>query len=184
LLSSFDSIRLNIENIESDGDEFHIDGYSSIANLKVNHSKIASKDVVIRNARFDYRFLLGEDFISLDSTSTVQLNQIKFHPYLAYETEEDTIYKMNIRIPKMQAQHFITSLPDGLFTNFQGMLASGSFDYKLDFMFNKNKPEDIVFDSKLNKENLRIYRFGQANLGMANLNTEPLLTMYVSVLFL
>jgi membrane peptidoglycan carboxypeptidase len=35
-------------------------------------------------------------------------------------------------------------------------------------MFNKNKPETIVFDSKLNKENLRIYRFGQANLGKMN----------------
>ena len=67
---------------------------------------------------------------------------------MAYETEEDPVYKMNIRIPKMQAQDFISSLPDGLFTNVQGMLASGNFDYKLDFMFNKNKPETIIFDSK------------------------------------
>ena len=168
LISSFDSIHLNVENIESDGDEFHIDGYSSIANLKVNHPKIASKDVIIRNARFDYRLLLGEDFISVDSSSSIQLNKIKIQPYLAYETEEDTVYKMNIRIPKMQAQDFISSLPDGLFTNVQGMLTSGNFDYKLDFMFNKNKPETIIFDSKLNKENLRIFRFGQANLSKMN----------------
>jgi hypothetical protein len=168
LISSFDSIRLNIEDIDRDGDELHIDGYAAIANLKVNHPKIASKDVVIKNARFDYRFLLGSDFISVDSTSTVEFNKIKFHPYLAYETEEDTIYKLKINIPKMKAQDFITSLPDGLFTNFQGMQASGNFDYKLDFMFNKNKPNTIVFDSKLNKENLRITKFGQANLNKLN----------------
>jgi hypothetical protein len=68
----------------------------------------------------------------------------------------------------MKAQDFITSLPDGLFTNFQGMQASGSFDYKLDFMFNKNKPKDIILDSQLNKENLRITKFGQANLNKIN----------------
>ncbi|MNQ07222.1 Penicillin-binding protein 1F [compost metagenome] len=168
LVSSFDSIRLNIDNIDRDGDELHIDGFTSIANLKVNHPKIASKDVVIKNARFDYRFLLGSDFISVDSSSTVEFNKIKFHPYLAYETAEDTIYKLKVAIPKMKAQDFITSLPDGLFTNFQGMQASGSFDYKLDFMFNKNKPKDIVLDSQLNKENLRITKFGQANLNKIN----------------
>jgi hypothetical protein len=35
-----------------------------------------------------------------------------------------------VDLPKMKAQDFI-SLPDGLFTHFQGMEATGSFDYKL-----------------------------------------------------
>jgi hypothetical protein len=34
----------------------------------------------------------------------------------------------------MKAQDFI---PDGLFTHFQGMEAEGTFDYELDFKFNK-----------------------------------------------
>ncbi|TRX02072.1 transglycosylase domain-containing protein [Flavobacterium gawalongense] len=168
LKSSFDSIRLNIQNIDKDGDELHIDGFMAITNLKINHQKIASKDVILKNAKFDYRFLLGSDFISIDSTSTVQFNKIKFHPYLAYETEEDTIYKLKVAIPKMKAQDFISSLPDGLFTHFQGMEANGNFDYKLDFMFNKNKPNQLVFDSKLNKENLKITKYGEANLNKLN----------------
>jgi hypothetical protein len=168
LKSSFESIRLNIENIDKDGDELHIDGFMAIANLKVNHPKIASKDVVIKNAKFDYRFLLGSDFISIDSTSTVQFNKVKFHPYVAYETEEDTIYKLKVAIPKMKAQDFIASLPDGLFTHFQGMEAEGNFDYNLNFMFNKNKPNQLVFDSKLNKENLKITKYGEANLNKLN----------------
>ncbi|RTY81966.1 glycosyl transferase [Flavobacterium sp. ZB4P23] len=168
LKSSFDSIRLNIQNIDKDGDELHIDGFMAIANLKLNHPKIASKDVLLKNAKFDYRFLLGSDFISIDSTSTVQLNKIKFHPYVAYETEKDTIYKLKVNIPKMNAQDFITSLPDGLFANFQGMKASGTFDYKLDFAFNQNKPNQLVFDSKLKKENLKITKYGEANLNKLN----------------
>lgn len=168
LKSSFDSIRINIQNIDKSGGELHFDGFASIANLMINHKKIANKDVVIKNAKFDFRFLLGSDFISIDSSSTVQFNKVKFHTYLAYETEEDTIYKLKVAIPKMKAQDFIVSLPDGLFTHFQGMEAEGNFEYKLDFMFNKNKPNRLVFDSKLKKENLKITKYGEANLNKLN----------------
>ena len=168
LKSSFDSIHLNIQNIDKSGGELHLDGFASITNLMINHKKIANKNVVIKNARFDYRFLLGSDFVSIDSSSTVQFNKVKFHPYLAYETQEDTIYKLKIAIQKMKAQDFIVSLPDGLFTHFQGMQAEGNFEYKLDFMFNKNKPNQLVFDSNLKKENLKITKYGEANLNKIN----------------
>jgi hypothetical protein len=168
LVSSFDSIRLNIENIDKTRGELHIDGFASIVNLKLNHPKIASKDVVIKNARFDYRLLLGSDFISVDSSSTVHFNRIKFHPYLAYETAQDTVYKMKVQIPKMKAQDFISSLPDGLFTHFQGMEADGTFDYNLNFEYTKNKPNNLVFDSNIRKENLKITKYGEANLNKLN----------------
>lgn len=168
LKASFDSVRLKVDNIDMDGGELHIDGFTSVANLHVNHPKVASKDVVIRNARFDYRFLLGENFVSVDSASTVTLNKVKFHPYLSYATESDTIYQLKVDIPKIKAQDFITSLPTGLFTHFEGMEAEGSFSYRLDFKFNKNNPKDLVFDSSLKKENLRITKYGEANLNKLN----------------
>ena len=168
LKSSFDSIHLNIQNIDKSGGELHLDGFASITNLMINHKKIANKNVVIKNSRFDFRFLLGSDFVSMDSSSTVQFNKVKFHPYLAYETQEDTIYKLKIAIQKIKAQDFIISLPDGLFTHFQGMQAEGNFEYKLDFMFNKNKPNQLVFDSNLKKENLKITKYGEANLNKIN----------------
>jgi hypothetical protein len=170
LKASFDSIRFNVQNIDMSHGELHFDGYSSITNLKVNHKRIANKDVNIKNARFDFRFLLGSNFISIDSSSTFQFNKIKIHPYLSYNTEEDTVYKLKINSPKMKTQDFISSLPDGLFTHFQGMEATGDFDYKLDFMFNKNKPNTIVFKSNVNKHNLNITKYG--NIDLAKLNGE------------
>ena len=168
LKSSLDSIHLSVQNIDKSGGELHINGSVSIVNLMINHAKIARKDVVIKNARFDYRFLLGSNFVSVDSSSTVQFNKIKFHPYLAYETQEDTIYKLKVSIPKMKAQDFIASLPDGLFTHFQGMQTEGDFEYKLDYRFNKNKPNQLLFDSNLKKENLKITKYGEANLNKIN----------------
>lgn len=169
--AGFDSIRLNVSNIEMDGGKLHIDGFTSIVNFTVNHPKIATKDVVIKKAKFDYNLLFGEDFIAVDSTSSVTLNKMKFSPYVFYQkTKEDKnqIYALKVKIPKMKAQDFIVSLPEGLFTNFEGMEAEGDFSYDLDFLYNKNKPSELVFDSKLNKENLKITKYGEANLSKLN----------------
>jgi hypothetical protein len=162
--ASFDSIRFKVTNMDMDSGELHLDGFTSISNFTINHPKIASKDVVIKNANFNYNLLFGENFIAIDSSSTVQLNKIKFNPYVSYNNETDKIYTLKIAIPKMKAQDFITSLPDGLFTHFEGMEATGNFNYNLNFVFNKNKPNAIVFDSKLDKENLKITKYGEANL--------------------
>lgn len=168
LLSSFDSIHLNIAKIEMESGELHIDGFSSIANLTVKHPKIASKEVVVKKALFDYRFLFGEHFMAIDSSSTIQMNEVKIHPFAEYNTEEDTIYKLRVAIPKMKAQQFIMSLPKGLFSHFEGMETQGNFEYKLDYKFVKNKPKQLVFESKLTKENLRILKYGEANLSKLN----------------
>ncbi len=169
LKSGFDSIRVNVQRIDMDGDELHIEGFAAISDFIVNHPKIAKKDVIIDNARFDYHFLFGPDFMAIDSTSSIQFNKVKLKPFAQYSIADDTIYTVKARIPKMQAQDFITSLPKGLFTHFEGMEAEGSFSYNLDFVYNKNKPKDLVFDSSLKKDGLKITKYGEADL--AKLNT-------------
>jgi hypothetical protein len=168
LKAGFKSIHFNLDNLSMDSGELHIDGYSSIQNLMVNHPKIASKDVVVKNARFDYRWIVGPRFMALDSTSTVQLNNIKCNPYVSYTNETDKIYAFKLTIPKMKANDFITSLPTGLFRHFEGMEAQGHFSYALNFEYNDHKPNDIIFDSKLKPEGLKITKYGEADLNKIN----------------
>jgi hypothetical protein len=47
------------------------------------------------------------------------------------------------------------------------MEAEGSFAYKLDFEYNKNKPNTLIFDSKLKKQNIKITKYA-ANLTKLN----------------
>ncbi|MBF6641629.1 transglycosylase domain-containing protein [Flavobacterium sp. J49] len=168
LKTGFQSIHFNLENLSMYSGELHIDGYSSIQNLRVNHAKIASKDVVIKNARFDYRWIIGPRFMALDSTSTVQLNNIKCHPYVSYTNETDKIYALKLAIPKMTANDFITSLPTGLFRHFEGMEAQGNFSYALNFEYNNHKPNDIIFESQLKPEGIKITKYGEADLNKIN----------------
>ena len=168
LKTGFQSIHFNLENLAMDSGELHIDGYSSIRGLVVNHPKIASKDVVIQNARFDYRWIVGSRFLALDSTSTLELNNIKCKPYVAYTNEEDKIYTLKLAIPKMKAQDFINSLPTGLFRHFEGMETQGHFSYALHFEYNNHKPKDLIFESKLQPEGLKITKYGEADLNKIN----------------
>jgi hypothetical protein len=168
LKAGFKSIHFNLENLSMDGDELHIDGFSSIQDLFVNHPKIASKDVAIKNARFDYRWIVGRRFIALDSASTVQLNNIKCRPYISYTNETDKVYALKLDIPKMKVHDFIVSLPTGLFRHFEGMEAQGSFSYALNFEYNDHKPNDIIFESKLFPDRLKITKYGEADLNKIN----------------
>lgn len=168
LKMGFKSIHFNLENLEMKSGILHIDGYSSIERLSINHPKIAKQDVVIQNARFDYRWNVSKRSIALDSTSTVQLNKIKCAPFVSYTNETDKIYALQLKLPKMNAQDFITSLPTGLFRHFEGMEAQGNFSYSLHFQYNNHQPNKLVFESKLNPEGIRIVKYGEANLSKIN----------------
>ena len=168
LKMGFQSIHFNLENLSMDSGTLHFDGYTSIENLLLNHPKVASKDVVIPSARFDFHWLVNARSIALDSTSILQLNHIKCQPYLAYTNEKDKTYDLHLQIPKMKAQDFINSLPSGLFHHIEGMQAEGNFSYALNFHYNNNKPDALVFDSKLAPEGLKITKYGEADLNKLN----------------
>jgi membrane peptidoglycan carboxypeptidase len=68
----------------------------------------------------------------------------------------------------MKAQEFISSLPTGLFRHFEGMEAQGNFSYWLNFKYNNHQPKNIVFESKLNPEGLKITKYGEADLNKIN----------------
>jgi hypothetical protein len=170
LISSFDNLHFKIDKIENESGDLHIDGMASVDNLTVNNPKLANKDVVFKKSKFDFKLLISSDFIAIDSHSVVQLNDIKVHPYAEYNTENDVIYKFRANIDKMKAQDFINSLPQGLFPHFDGMQATGNFVYNVNFKFNKNKPWQLTFNSNLNRENLKIIKYGSANL--EKLNTD------------
>lgn len=170
VVAGFDSIRLKLDEVSIDKNELTIKGLASTSNFLVNHPKIARKDVVIEHASFNYVVVAGSNFISLDSSSVIAFNKIVAQPFAKYQRGPDTTYQLCVAIKKTVAQNFIASLPEGLFTHFKGMQAEGSFSYSLDFFYNENKPQALVFDSKLEKDGLRITKYGDANLSKLNAN--------------
>jgi hypothetical protein len=170
--ASFNSVRWNVNSIDMSGDDLLLDGVASVKNLKVNHPRIALADVVVDDAEFDYKFILSPDQIAIDSTSEVRVNKLKFKPYCSINTQKDTIYRLGVHIPKMPALDYISSLPTGLFDNIKGMKTTGDFDFRMAFSINKNKPNQVTIDSKLNKYDLKILEYGAAKLDKINSEFE------------
>ncbi len=168
--AGFENIRLQLNQVELDGGELKVNGLASVKNFAVNHPKIANEDVIIKNAEFDYSYLIGSNFISLDSTSKVKLNDFTIHPFIKFQNSPDTVFYFIVKTESTTAQNFINALPIGLFNHIKGMEATGAFSYRLDFIYNENHPDEMVFESSLNKENFQITKFGEANL--SKLNTE------------
>lgn len=170
LKTGFKSIHFVLDEMDMFHGNLHLKGFTSIQNLSVNHPKISKKEVLISTTQLDYHFIFGERFISVDSTSKIQINKLILKPYLSYSNNKDKIYSLQLEIPKIKAQDFIESLPKGLFTHIEGMQAQGNFNYKLNFEYNNHHPDNLIFESKLNPEKLKIIQYGKADL--SKINTE------------
>lgn len=168
LRSSFDSIHLQLIGFNLKDHVLHLDGFASLSNFSINHPKISKKDVVINSAECAYSYQIGDHFISLDSSSYMTFNGVKIHPYIRFENQPDTTFYLTISTEETKAQDFINALPEGLFSHIKGMEAEGTFTYRLDFIFPKTHPKDLVFESNFHKNNFKITRYGEANLSKLN----------------
>jgi len=168
LQAGFGSARLFIKNIVLQNNELHIDGLANVQSLMINHPKISSKDVVLSEFNFDYLYKIGENYLSLDSSSKVLVNGVTVYPFIQFTNGPDTIYHLVLKTEPIAAQAFIDALPEGLFSHIKGMEASGSFSYRLDFLHNENNPDAMVFESNLQKDGFVINKYGAANLGKMN----------------
>src|SRR5690606_41139422 len=98
-----------------------IHGTWGINDLLLNHPKIAANDIFLESASLDATMRFGKNWISLDSSSTASMKDIRFHPYLKYTLRPQKIYELGVHSEEMDAQAFFDSFPAGLFETLQGI---------------------------------------------------------------
>ena len=172
----FDTLSLSITDKVFKDNQLTIRGQSSAHSLVLNHPKIADEDVYVRDGALKYVITLGDHFYSLDTLSEVRINKAVFYPRATYETRPNRKIGIKVDSPNIPANDLFESMPPGLFDTFQGMKATGSFDYHLNFYVDLEKVDSLVFESDLNAENLKITHFGDTDL--RKMNTEFVHTVY------
>lgn len=165
---SFDTVSTRMDKIEYVSDELRIFGNWSLKNLLLNHPKIAQKDVQVNNASIDCNMFFGEKFISIDSSSTAYLGNIKARPFIKYTIGKQKIYELKFDTEEIAAQEFFNSLPSGLFNSIEGIKVKGSLAYHLDFYLDSKTPWRCRFDSELKKKDFGIEQFGNVNFSKIN----------------
>ncbi len=165
---SFDTVKTKMEDAGYDRGDFKISGSWAIKNLVVNQPRISSADVIVPDAKVDAVMLIGKNYISLDSSSTVYINKAKLHPYLKYTLSPNKIYEMKINAEEQDAQAIFDSFPLGLFESLEDIQVKGMLKYNLDFYLDTSIPDSVKFESTLTPNAFKITKWGKTDLQKIN----------------
>jgi Transglycosylase len=165
---NFDTVSTEMKRVKRSGDEFKISGSWVVKNLLINHPRIAANDIIVPDGSMDADMLIGENFIAIDSTSTIHLKNIEAHPFIRYTLRPQKIYELKLHSDQLDAQELINAFPQGLFESLEGIQLAGKLQYDLNFYLDTRQPDNVVFDSRLNKNGFKILKWGKTNLQKIN----------------
>ena len=168
LLLSFDTLKAGLLKNYYSNDNYYLSGYSSIDKALVNHKRISSKDVNVNNAAFDFDIIIGKNDVELDSSSTLAFNGFELNPYFYYrKVEKAKQYTFKLR-NEFLAQKLFSSLPTGLFTNFEGIQTTGSIKLFIDFFIDSSQPDSLKFNASLTGHDFNVLKYGVTDFAMIN----------------
>ena len=165
---SFDTVRTEMRSADYSGDNFKITGSWSVKNLLINHAKIASNDIVVKNAKIDADLLIGPNYVALDSTSTVFLKDAAIHPFFKYTLSPNKIYEIKLHADEQDAQSILNAFPQGLFESLEGLQVKGKIKYDLNFYLDSSEPDSLKFNSTLTPYDFKIVKWGKTDLQRIN----------------
>ena len=168
LLLSFDTLKAGLLKNYYSNDNYYLSGYSSIDKALVNHKRISSKDVNVNNAAFDFDIIIGKNDVELDSSSTLAFNGFELNPYFYYKkVEKAKQFTFKLR-NEFLAQKLFSSLPTGLFTNFEGIQTTGSIKLFIDFFIDSTQPDSLKFNASLAGHDFNVIKYGVTDFAMIN----------------
>ncbi|MGI4804883.1 MAG: transglycosylase domain-containing protein [Janthinobacterium lividum] len=165
---NFDTIGTELKKEEQNGDETQIFSSCFVRNLLINHPKIASNDIVVPNASIDANVFVGENYVSVDSSSVIHLKNISANPFIKITLNPTKIFELKLHTDWLDAQSLFNSFPGGLFESLAGIKVSGKLKYSLNFYLDTKDADNVRFDSRLEKENFKIMQYGQTDLTKLN----------------
>lgn len=165
---NFDTIGTELKKEEQNGDETQIFSSCFVRNLLINHPKIASNDIIVPSAAIDANVFVGENYISVDSSSVIHLKNVSANPFIKVTLNPTKIYELKLHTDWLDAQSLFNSFPGGLFESLAGISVSGKLKYGLNFYLNTKNLDNVQFDSQLQKENFKVLQYGQTDLTKIN----------------
>jgi len=163
LLIAFDTLNVGVSENKFTDDNYLFNGYTSIAGLLLNHKKISLTDVRTEKTSFDFNVRIGKEDIELDSTSAIVNNKFELNPYILFKRSNPK--QLTFKIHKVfLAQDLFTSLPSGLFTNFEGIKTSGDLKLDMDLFVDMKQLDSMRFNITLTGNKFKILGYGETDL--------------------
>ncbi|AIM38868.1 penicillin-binding protein [Sphingobacterium sp. ML3W] len=169
LKASFDAISFRLNKVDRKNKELlSLSGEWGFENLKLNHWRISDKDVLFPEGLMSGTLNIGKTSFEIDKESKVKVKDFEFSPYVKYVHKPEQLLELAIHTDRIEAQKFFDAIPQGLFHSLEGIRVSGHMQYDLNFALNFKKPDDIVFTSKMEDQDLKVEQWGNANIAELN----------------
>lgn len=165
---TFDTLAFGIQGEQEGDGRMALKGFASIEGLTVDQRRIAASPVHFDKLSTEYLIRIGEDHVELDSATTITFNRIDLHPYAALHTSPSKRVSLRIHKPWFNAQDLFSSLPRGLFTTLDGIVARGRLAWHLDFDVDPANPDSLLFDTSLDRMQFSVVSYGSSNLSRIN----------------
>lgn len=163
-----DTLRAELRDVDRSGGEFRLEGAGSVRNLRINHPAIARTDVLVSRAAIDANLFVGENYVGIDSSSTLRLGQVSARPFVKYTLKPTKVYELQLHTDPLDAQALFNSFPQGLFESLEGMKVAGKLKYDLVFRLDTALPDSVKFNSGLTQDNFRVLKMGQTDFSEIN----------------
>ena len=164
----FKKLHLTIDELDYQNKKLIFKGKGAIDTLAVYNSKIAKDTVVFYQAGGEVTANVNRTFITIDSSSLFKVNSIQFNTFAQYPLGKEKLYSLRVKMPSTPAQNFFNSLPQGMFKTFKGIEAKGNLSYHLNCFIDGAMPDSLEFESKLQKEDFRVVKFGATDFTKIN----------------
>lgn len=165
---NFETLEAHLKRVRWKGEEFHIEASGRLANLLVNHWRIASNDVVVPDGSMDAEIIIGPSSITLAESSEVRLQKLKAHPYAKLSLLPHKTYALGLEVPETPAEDVFSSFPKGLFESLDGIKTSGTMKYSFDFFLDTQEPDSVKLNSALEEKGFKVNAYGKTDFGKIN----------------
>jgi len=169
LAVSFDKIMFDLAHVKRvRKDSLTLAGKWSFDNLRVKHRRLSEDDVIIPEAIGEGQLNIGKTALEVDPISKIRVKEFEFQPYVKFIPKPDKVVSLFVHTGKFEAQKLFDAIPQGLFETLDGIQVEGKIAYDLDFSVNFAKPDSLAFDSKIDDQELKITRWGKADISQLN----------------
>lgn len=166
---SFDKVMFDLAQVRRvTKDSLKLAGRWSINNLRIKHRRLSEDDVVLPEASGGGQLNIGKEAIEVDPESKIRVKEFEFHPYVKFIPKLDKVLHLSVHTGKFEAQTFFEAIPRGLFETLEGIQVEGGIAYDLDFSINSATPDSLIFNSKIEDDDLRIVKWGKADIRALN----------------
>ncbi len=164
----FRSFNFKLDDLDESKNEIQLKGSVTGANVFLYNERLSKDTVFIKNGALSFDVSLTPKQITLRKNSKIQLNEVEGVLQANYVYKSPENISLQMEMPRVKAQRVINSLPKGTFEKMQGMQIEGDLSYKLNFYLDLFKKDTISVNSDPEGYNLKITKYGQADLNKLN----------------